>query len=284
MSIDVIIVTKNREDIIEHTIDSIINQTFSPTSIIIIDDSTNDITHKICEEYHLSYYKNEFESSITGARNFAITKSTSDILLFVDDDVILDSNYIKILYEYFKLHPHIMGITGNDINLWLKKLPRYVNVLCKMFGLPYMKKNINCITNYFTIVYPYPFTHDITAQWLAGNNFAIRNNVCKYVMFDTHLHGYAMHEDIDISLQINRLWPNSLMALHNCMVTHNSMSHMKYLKRYLMLMKNEWYIVKKHQLMNFQFILSRFNITLAYMVLISVGKYVNMFCNYCYKK
>lgn len=104
MEVSVIIPTYNRVKDVDECLDSIILQRILPKEVIIVDDSDNDEIKNLVEhrkdkfkekDIVLRYIRNEKEKSLTIARNIGIENATGDTILFLDDDVILDKNYIK---------------------------------------------------------------------------------------------------------------------------------------------------------------------------------------------
>jgi glycosyltransferase involved in cell wall biosynthesis len=104
MQVSVIIPTYNRQKDLKTCLNSILIQTKLPKEVIIVDDSDNDkIENLITEEngifenknIDLRYIRNKRGKSLTIARNVGIDNSTGDVVLFLDDDVILDKDYIK---------------------------------------------------------------------------------------------------------------------------------------------------------------------------------------------
>ena len=91
--VSIIIPTYNRAGRIIKTLDSIVNQTYSATEIIIIDDGSTDNTEKIITDYILSnllqeklqYYK-QTNSGAPVARNYGYAKSTGQLIVFFDSD------------------------------------------------------------------------------------------------------------------------------------------------------------------------------------------------------
>jgi glycosyltransferase involved in cell wall biosynthesis len=105
--ISVIIPTKNRFHDIIKCIDSILIQTLLPDEIVVVDASdTQELKSKI-EEFKSE--KTEFvyvhtKPGVCYQRNIGIERSSGDIVFFLDDDVILDKDFVK----------EIVNIFGND--------------------------------------------------------------------------------------------------------------------------------------------------------------------------
>jgi glycosyltransferase involved in cell wall biosynthesis len=87
INISVIIPTYNRGHLISETIESIINQIYRPSEIIVVDDGSTDITATVVAKYIsiVKYYKIE-NSGVCKARNFGVGKAHSDWIAFCDSD------------------------------------------------------------------------------------------------------------------------------------------------------------------------------------------------------
>jgi len=100
LTVSVIIPTYRRELYLVNTIKGIFNQEIKANEIIVIDQSPEheDDTIKFLNENNglgnIKWIKYTTPSA-SGARNIGIRESTSDILLFIDDDVEMDSKLIK---------------------------------------------------------------------------------------------------------------------------------------------------------------------------------------------
>ncbi len=87
----------NRAHIIQHTIESIIQQTYDNWEFILIDDGSTDeieqfITEKYANESRIKFHKRNREpKSASTCRNIGIENATGDYLIFLDSDDLLES-------------------------------------------------------------------------------------------------------------------------------------------------------------------------------------------------
>ncbi len=100
--IDIIIPVYNGEDFIGQTIKSIEDNNFADINIIIVDDGSIDGTEsaisKLREKYdNISYYKKE-NAGVSSSRNFAIEKSTSPYICFLDADDLYHKKFLPKMY------------------------------------------------------------------------------------------------------------------------------------------------------------------------------------------
>jgi glycosyltransferase involved in cell wall biosynthesis len=137
LKISFIIPAYNEEKYIGLVLDSI--HQFAPKSIeyeiILIDNGSTDNTVSICKELNAVVLIDK-KSTIAGLRNYGVSKSSGEILIFIDADVILTKDWGKNLshaLEVFSENPMI--VTGSRylptddkhwLNLhWFKRMTEY---------------------------------------------------------------------------------------------------------------------------------------------------------------
>ena len=85
------ITTFNAADTIENVLSSVINQTYRPIEVIIVDDCSSDNTIRIIETTDMmgldvNICQNPFNIGVAGARNRIIQEAKGDFVVFFDDD------------------------------------------------------------------------------------------------------------------------------------------------------------------------------------------------------
>lgn len=117
MKISVIIPTLNRPEILNETLDSILKQSILPSEVVIIDQSDDELTERVCRRYPIVRYLHTSEKSSTHARNKGIKESNGEILVFLDDDVSLLPGYFENALNGFQIKPEAAAFCGNLINM-----------------------------------------------------------------------------------------------------------------------------------------------------------------------
>ncbi|MFU0799099.1 MAG: hypothetical protein ACFWUE_00320 [Xylanivirga thermophila] len=203
-TISVIIPTRNRIKVLENTLISICSGSLVPKEIIIVDQSdiplkksffNNEILKKTTIKlFHLS------KPSSTIARNLGIKQATSEIVLFVDDDIALDKSSIEKIGLSFN-DPCIALVDAIDIQsrnikrhypslfgyVFLRKKPfKKGGYICKGAVLGRYPRNINSFTY---------------TEWAMGYLFAIRKSVLDElkIKFEEKFKSYAYAEDLDFT-------------------------------------------------------------------------------------
>lgn len=101
MKISVIIPTYNEKSVLSDCIQSLGGQTITNFEIIVVDDGSTDGTTVILENLKktlpdFSYYIQNHKGA-GAARNYGASKSSGQILVFVDADMTFDKDFIKSL-------------------------------------------------------------------------------------------------------------------------------------------------------------------------------------------
>ncbi|MFY7757665.1 MAG: glycosyltransferase [Flavobacterium stagni] len=124
MKYSIIIPTYNEEAFIRLTLDSLVNQTVTPSQIIVVNDNSTDQTGKIVDEFVANYpyisqvHKQSDAIHLPGSKviqafhegeKYCI--SDYDILVKVDADLIFPSNYFEKIIGHFKSDSTI-GMAG----------------------------------------------------------------------------------------------------------------------------------------------------------------------------
>jgi len=120
LEISVIIPTYNREEHLKNCLSSLLIQTKKPLEILIIDNSDNLYSKKVVNLFEEQFkLKNiliyNFKNSINSgalARNLGALKAKGDLIAFLDDDVLLDSNYYEEIEKVFLKYPDALGVHG----------------------------------------------------------------------------------------------------------------------------------------------------------------------------
>ena len=106
--ISVIIPLYNKEQFIEATLLSVLNQTFSDYEIIIINDGSTDKSVEVVNSFddeRIILYTNK-NKGVSHARNFAISKANSDLIALLDGDDQWEPNHLKNLYKLYTSFPN----------------------------------------------------------------------------------------------------------------------------------------------------------------------------------
>ncbi|WP_297092681.1 glycosyltransferase family 2 protein [Thermococcus sp.] len=122
LKISVIIPTRNRVLHLKRLLKNINNQTRVPDEVIVIGHIEDTKT----KNFLLGLDKNRFKFNLkfhfakggsSKSRNIAISLSEGDVLVFLDDDVILEKDYVKNIEKIFISCPEVKIITGYTFDI-----------------------------------------------------------------------------------------------------------------------------------------------------------------------
>ncbi len=114
--VSIIAAVYNRRAYIQRAITSVLNQTYKPWELIIVDDGSNDKIQELLELYkdkshHIKIIYQEHQG-LSAARNNGIKNSTGDFLTFLDSDDELLKDHLQIRINYLNKNPDIDFIHG----------------------------------------------------------------------------------------------------------------------------------------------------------------------------
>jgi glycosyltransferase involved in cell wall biosynthesis len=229
LKISFVIPTLDRPQELKRLLDSFAVQTIKPNEIIIVDQSKTN--NKAIEQYNpvkstgadhwagnitIKYHTVDFQS-LTKARNFGVKQATGDIIGFLDDDIVLDKDYLKNILSFFDSYPNAKGVQGLITNFEAghaqkvggnKMMYRLYNLFAKVFLLN-NSSTCNKLLKSGRNQYASRIKKVVNCEWLSGiGNY--RKEIFNEFTFDENLQGYALGEDKLFSYPIFQKHPNSL--------------------------------------------------------------------------
>lgn len=142
IEISIVIPTINRYDDLKNTLTDLKKQSFQNYEILIIDQTNKEEAQTIVFD-KARYFWRPFKSA-SKARNVALIEAKAPILLYLDDDVIIQNkDFIKNHINHFN-NPKVSGVSGAILNLdekWATVLPKSASK--KDLGWIYFPRNYN---------------------------------------------------------------------------------------------------------------------------------------------
>ena len=105
----VIIPLFNKENFIENTLKSVLNQSFIDFEVLIINDGSTDKSEEKVLEFkdtRIHYFYKE-NGGVSAARNFGIAKAQSDYITFIDADDFWYPNFLQEMFENIRRFPEL---------------------------------------------------------------------------------------------------------------------------------------------------------------------------------
>ncbi|MBN1793577.1 MAG: glycosyltransferase family 2 protein [Candidatus Omnitrophica bacterium] len=220
LHIGVIIGTRNRVAALLTCVSSLVSQTRRPDEVIIIDDGAMDDTgiRRLFARHSIRYryVKKEDHFGLVYSRNMGARLLTSDIALFLDDDVILDRGYIEAILRVYQQDTD--GTVGGVGGVLVDRRASYAKRLFLwIFGLYRFHKDGLILPNGFGVL-----IRDIDqierVDWLSGCNMSFRRAVVEEFRFDESLRDNGWGDDKDFSYRVARRY--TLLATPHARVVH----------------------------------------------------------------
>jgi len=238
LDFSIIIPTYNRVGKLKTTLTSIFEQEIPPKEVIIVDQSHNSLTSDLVIEMKDRYsnrqiflrYFHTNQKSASRARNLGIDHSIGEIVFFIDDDVILPTDFTRNILKVYESHPDAVGVQGLILNpkpfLNLKFFSsRLENHLRRALFLSHYKDGTWKIMPSINDVLPIPTASIIPTQRLQGC-CSYKRKVLEFFRFDENLKGWSFLEDLDLSYRVYKSNTGSLYVTPDAKLIHKEHVHM----------------------------------------------------------
>ncbi|ULC60581.1 glycosyltransferase [Flaviramulus sp. BrNp1-15] len=253
---------------LQNLLNSVNSQSLYPNQIIVVDGSLNKKTSQLLKE---SNYKNlkyvlvdENNRGLTKQRNYGINlvDDTSEIICFLDDDIVLESNYFERLLETYQKKDEALAVGGyikNEViwkksigkltpnefyyDGWVRKEPSRFKLRSKFGLLPDAEPGfLPTFAHGRSIGFLPPSEKIYEVELIMGGVSSYRKEVFKTLRFSNYFEGYGLYEDADFSLRIaklGKLYVNTSAQLNHYHDEKGRPNRYKYGK---MVVRNGWYV------------------------------------------
>lgn len=272
MKTSLIVCTYERSHAVVKLLNSISKQTRIPFEILIIDSSLDNTTEKALNNLNfplnIKYYLVDKDiRGLTKQRNFGVTEVSpdSELIAFLDDDLILEFNYFEEIINSFELFPEAIGVGGIDLNNntyvpihdnkkyskfdyyildgWVKKDPLRYKAR-KIFGLM-ANTQPGIIPNFSHGRSDFPPNGKIyNVEHFMGGISVYRKAIFQYINFSKYFEGYGLYEDFDFcirAMKYGKLYVNTNARVWHY---HEAGGRPNMFKYGTMVILNGWYIWK----------------------------------------
>ncbi|CTC92617.1 glycosyltransferase family 2 protein, partial [Streptococcus pneumoniae] len=108
MLISVVVPVYNVSDYLHFAMDSLIKQTYQNFEVILVNDGSTDNSPQLCEEYAKQYENvsvfHKENGGLSDARNFGVSKASSDWIFFLDPDDYLEDYTLELIVKIQQEH------------------------------------------------------------------------------------------------------------------------------------------------------------------------------------
>ncbi len=199
-SICVAIPTRNRPEALRGALLSVVGQVSQPEEMIVVDDSDAEVqesVRKVVEDVapNASILRKD-TPGLTRSRNLAADRAQADLICFIDDDVVLDVEYLQAIRAAFS-DPTVAGAGGVVENEPGPRHPR----LSRLAFLGGCRSGEVLRSGWPTSL---PLA-DADAAFLSGCNMTFRTDLVRRERFNEEAFlEYGLAEDLEFSHRIRR--------------------------------------------------------------------------------
>jgi len=121
MKVSVIIICKNSLKTLKKCLQSVLNQSYKPFEIVVVDGASTDGTIAFLDALKNLKVINQVDTGIANARNIGVKQSNGNVIAFLDSDDTWPSHSLEIRMELLNSMPNLMAVGGlliksNDVN------------------------------------------------------------------------------------------------------------------------------------------------------------------------
>jgi glycosyltransferase involved in cell wall biosynthesis len=135
IKLSVIVCTYNREKYIYNLLKSVAENTLSSDQfeIVLVNNNSTDNTESECERFRKDYpsvkfnYHIETSQGLSYARNRGIKESHGSVIVYVDDDALINKEYLQTYTDFFDKNPNIHAAGGPILPLYETEEPNWMS-------------------------------------------------------------------------------------------------------------------------------------------------------------
>jgi len=159
MRISVVIPTRNRREHLEECLKSLFEANPLPNEVIVLDAGSTDGTEEAVKQYSITFVRVN-EPNRQRQRNIGLSKTTGEIVVFLDDDVVIDKPALRHIMNAYSID--VGGVGGRILpygmprNYWVAACGNIVGkvrndgVVIGNFDIPLKKsKEVDCLQGCF---------------------------------------------------------------------------------------------------------------------------------------
>ena len=210
ITVSVVICTRNRAGDLGACLRSLGAQSRLPTQLVVVDASDDDASRAVVEATRaggpiaeVRYLRSA--ARLTSQRNLGVAAATGEVVTFLDDDVVLEPDYLGRIVELFEADPMLGGAEGAVVTAPLVGRRRIANAFRRLFLMNSLGRPRGVKRSGFVAYDPWPRTVQPVTS-LVGCNMSYRREVFERFRFDQWFDGYGLGEDQDFSYRVGRTY------------------------------------------------------------------------------
>lgn len=221
MLITAVIPTKNRPHDLERAVASVRDQQRLPDELLIVDQSQDDASRNAVEKTldksplrgRLAYVHDSSIPGLVAAKAEAVRRARGDIVSFLEDDIVLESDYFQQIERGFRERREMLGCCGVVTNL--PPLPRgYIWMFHFFHRGIFQDRRVGVYGATAGTGLPL-----IRSNFLSGGSSAYRREVLDALPFDMTSDLFLL-EDIDFSTRAAHRFGDNFFINPNARLEH----------------------------------------------------------------
>jgi GT2 family glycosyltransferase len=218
-SISIVIPTKNRPEEIGRLLLSIRAQPTMPLEVIVVDQSTP--AYRLEPFPELVIVHDPTIGGASAARNRGAALARGDVVFFVDDDVVVETDCIAHIAHAFASRPELVGAQCSIHNPWDDAPLTLYDVSTRIFEHGFFDAR------------PKLRRGERIPRLIDGLASAYRRSLLEHERFDEALPGYSLAEDWDLTKRAARYGALTILPQarvrheHSSRNRHDAVSYMK---------------------------------------------------------
>ena len=209
--VSIIICTYKRKKWLENLLESISRQSIIPDEILIVDASKETIEYSLPIELNIKIIESD-RMQLTYQKNIGLDQARGDIIFFLDDDLLLEKNYVEETLKVFNNDAlkKIGAISGYITNEWGDRSvePGLIMKVAKLFNLydgEYYPGSVSNSGIFIELNKMQPFSGIKPVDFVPGGCTAFRKEVFNQFRPPLEINQYG-GEDKAFSRMIARDW------------------------------------------------------------------------------
>jgi len=180
--VTVAICTRNRARALERTLRSLAAAAVPPSlswEVLVVDNSSDDETPRVianASDALPARAVDERQIGLSHARNAAIREARGDYIVWIDDDVLVDAQWLRAYHDAFRARPEIAFFGGPIVPTFEGSPPAWLRLALPRIDNAYAARDLGAA--------PVALTRDTLPF---GANFAVRSDVQRLHPFDPAL-------------------------------------------------------------------------------------------------
>ncbi len=279
-TISLIVCTYKRPLQVARLLQTVSQQTRLPDEVLIIDGSPDRQTEETVaacrsdasavrsdREPTLVYHRvDDRDRGLTRQRNFGIERAGGAIIAFLDDDTVLEPQYLEAIVDCFERHPEAAGVGGyisNEVE-WTRTGTRTSSLdrFCwegwerredyrwrvrRVLGLAPAcpPGSIPPSGHGRPVGFLPPDGNDYQVEFFMGGASAWRREVFDRRRFSLYFDGYGLYEDLDFCLRVSREHPLYVCTRARLEHHHAATGRPAAFQYGAMVVRNGWYVWRR---------------------------------------